>query len=285
MLEKEIEEYLGFLKKEKDISRNTELSYRGDLKKLDRFASGRGIRKAGDLDGALAEAFAAELREEGLSERTRARTLGCVRGFLAWLGESWRVSPSVAEDIRLPRTREGRVRILRPEEILGLVTAPDPSTGQGRRDRAILELLCSAGLRSAQLTALRVRDVDLQISCVVLRQKDGSERLLPFGERARRSLIRYLSAGRGRFRSPEDILFPARNGGQMSRQSLWKIVRKYALEAGIEGSVSPARLRATLAAELLDSGASLENVREIMGHADPSSTRRYKKQGADGKML
>ncbi|MDO4285787.1 MAG: tyrosine-type recombinase/integrase [Eubacteriales bacterium] len=180
--------------------------------------------------------------------------------------------------------REGQeMRVLSREELLKLMEQPSSGTWNGLRDRAILELLYAAGLKASELTALRIRDVDLQISCVVMETAQGTERVIPFGAGARKALMVYLRQVRARFLtvsgedSPEEeaILFVNDKGQALSRQALWQLVRKYAVQAGLGDQISPTTLRHTLACHLLQNGADLESVQEILGHTAIQTTKQY----------
>ena len=161
------------------------------------------------------------------------------------------------------------------KKISDILNIPDQSDWPGIRDKALLELLYGSGLKTSQIISLRVKDIDLQVSCIIMEDAGGGERIVPFGDRARKALLRYLSAMRSRFSGPDQILFVSREGEALTRQSIWKIVRKYARAAGIGKNVSPALLRSSLAAHLLEYGADPESVQDILGHKAAASTKRY----------
>ena len=160
-------------------------------------------------------------------------------------------------------------RILKQSEIEEILSRPDQKTQSGIRDLAILELLAGAGLKVQEVLALRPEDLDLQISCVLLTrdgaQDDEKVRMVPFGKRTRKALFNYLYLIRGSLTGPDDLLFPGRDGKMLSRQAVWKIVKKYAAAAGIQSPVSPEDLRTALAVSLLNQGLEPEGVQEILG--------------------
>ena len=167
--------------------------------------------------------------------------------------------------------------ILTKEERLRILDAPDRQSRGGIRDRAILELLGGAGLKVRELAALRIENIDLQISCILL--PEGAVRMIPFGSRTRESLLNYLYDVRGEIQGPGSLLFPGRAGGQLTRQAVWKIVRKYAQSAGIERAVSPEDLRTSLAVSLLRSGTDPAAVRSLLGINRASMQKYYDAAG------
>ena len=161
------------------------------------------------------------------------------------------------------------------EELSRLFAAPDPRKWIGIRDRALLELMYAAGLRAGEIPDLRISQVDLQISCVIRAAEEG-ERLVPFGERARKALLNYRKASRKILRDGQGYLFVSRGGSPLTRQSVWKTVRKYGRLAGIEGPVSPGDLRSSLAVHLLENGADPDSVMEILDCRTPEALTRYR---------
>lgn len=168
-------------------------------------------------------------------------------------------------------------RILTPQELKRILEAPDPESAGGRRDRAVLELLGGAGLKVQQLLPLRLADLDLQVSCILLPDDGcGGVRAVPFKAGTRAALLSYILDIRDRIQGPEALLFPARDQGPLTRQAVWKIVRKYAAAAGIGHPVSPEDLRASLAVSLLMQGADPSGVRQMLGIGAPAM-RRYRR--------
>ena len=163
--------------------------------------------------------------------------------------------------------------ILTEEELLRILGCPDQQTRAGLRDRAILELLGGVGLKVRELLPLRLENLDLQISCVLLSEKDQSVRMIPFGKRTRDCLLQYLYAVRREVDGPSSLLFPGRDGQILTRQAVWKVVKKYAQAAGVGGWVSPEDLRKALAVSLLRRGTDASSVQEILGIRDAAMIR------------
>ena len=188
--------------------------------------------------------------------------------------------------------RKNEQRALTREELDRILDAPDPQTRAGIRDRAILELLGGAGLKVQELVTLRVENIDLQISCVLLPENPenpespGSsaspERMVPFGKKTRESLMKYLYDVRREIESPSDLLFPGRSGKMITRQAVWKLVKKHALAAGIRQPVSPEDLRTALAVSLLQKGADPSTVQSLLGIRSAAMHKYFLAQkGAD----
>lgn len=161
--------------------------------------------------------------------------------------------------------------ILTEDELVRILQAPDSNTRAGLRDRALLELLGGAGLKVQELIPLRLENIDLQISCVLL--SGEPQRMIPFGKRTRESLLRYLYDMRGEAEGPSSLLFPGRGGKMLTRQAVWKIVKKYALAAGAGDWVSPEDLRTSLAVSLLRRGADVSGVQAILGVQDAAMNK------------
>lgn len=279
MKESFIEKYLLDLQEQKHISPSTVQGYRCDLEQLEAWAEKRGFKSLKDLSLPDLETYEKDLEQEGKAPRTLKRKLTTVRGYYGWLYEKGILRTNCARDLRFTDAEEEKVRVLSLEEISAILAAPDLSDWLGVRDRALLELLYGSGLKTSQIVSLRVRDIDLQVSCVIMPGRNGQERIVPFGDRARKALLRYISVMRNRFSGPDQILFISRDGDPLSRQSIWKIVKKHAESAGVRKNVSPGLLRSSLAVHLLEYGADPESVRDILGHTSAAATRRYDLSG------
>lgn len=324
-----VEEYLEDRKQTDGISRNTELAYRSDLKNLMEFAGRKGVVHFDDMSAPFLIEFKTFLQKSGKSTRTVSRTVGIVKNFYKYLFRHGLITLNYAEEIDIPKSGEIPPRVLSLEEISRLLSMPDPGKPGGVRDKALMELMYSTGLRVSEITGLCIGNIDLQISCIILpgqqrihesapgvsqprksgkdRKKDSAydtayhreeqelekhevrknpddrERFIPFGSRAREALKKYLVTQRERITDDESLVFVNRSGGAMSRQSIWKIIRKYADQAGIE-DCSPEVFRTSLAAHLLENGADPESVKDILGFSSLHSVQRYE-SGGEGSYL
>lgn len=307
-----VEEYLEDCRQTRRIRRNTEIAYRTDLRKLITFANQNGCGSFEDMSALLLQDFVNTLWEEGESPRTIFRITCSVKSFFKYLFRHGMILLNYAEQMETPKISRKPPGVLSLEEISRLLDMPDPEKPDGLRDKALIELMYASGLKVSEVIGLRVGDIDLQISCCILpgrktknysAERTGestqkgtdrksehdddrerqTDRFVPFGTRARSVLTKYLYAQRDRIAGSESPLFVNRSGGPMSRQSIWKIIRKYADLAGIE-ECSPEMLRSSLAAHLLEHGADPESVREILGLSDINAVRRYE-FGGEGSRI
>lgn len=272
----EVEDYLDHLRTGKNISDSTAVSYRRILGVFYDYALGpQGPGSLEDVVPETLQAYESRLRQGQYASVSLAGAMGTVCGFLRWLYEEDRITADPAAAYQRPKASPAPVRVLTLEELSRLFAAPDPRKWIGIRDRALLELMYAAGLRAGEIPDLRISQVDLQISCVIRAAEEG-ERLVPFGERARKALLNYRKASRKILRDGQDCLFVSRGGSPLTRQSVWKAVRKYGRLAGIEGPVSPGDLRSSLAVHLLENGADPDSVMEILDCRTPEALTRYR---------
>ena len=282
--------YIQSLVSFRHVSPHTREAYERDLSKLGNFAMSRKITNVEQMDTELLQEFTDSLIRDGIRPRSLARTLSVLRGFYASLRAEGRIRENYTEGIRLPeeyRTlKKQDPKTLTKEEIAALLSQPDPGTLQGIRDRAILEILCCTGAKTSELTRLRVRDIDLPLGYAVLTGDDGQRRKVPFGEKTDTALRRFLHANEGEYLTRNDPLFMNSDHRPLSRQSIWKMVRRYGKKAGLGDNITPSLLRSAMAGNLLSDGASEETVRRLMGHSRVSVTRRLeRKESEDGAFM
>jgi integrase/recombinase XerD len=277
-IESLIDVYLAHLRVERGLSPNTLSAYGADLARFARFCATRGVETAVDL--AIVSAYLGALAKEGLGSRSMSRQLSALRGLMRFLvreGELARDPTALAA-----RPKPGR-RLPRPltrEEMLRLLDAPKTNSLRGLRDRAMLSLAYAAGLRVTELVSLRLGDVDFRRGVVAAFGKGQKRRLVPLGEIALADVESYRNAlassrAEQRRNAGSPLLFPAPSGRPLTRQAFWKIVRRYALSAGINGAMHPHRLRHSFATHLLAGGADLRSVQTMLGHADVATTEIY----------
>ena len=273
-----IDAYLTHLTVERRLAANSVESYARDLILLATFAAGRGA----GID-ALArqdlETLVRNLMSEGRSPRSVARAVACFRGFYRFLVIDGRLKASPADDLHPPRAWKVLPRYLSVEEVDRLIAQPDVSTPRGLRDRALIELLYATGMRVSELLTLRPADVNLDASYLTCTGKGDKQRIVPFGDEAGAWVTRYVREGRpallGRRSSPR-LFVNARGGGAgLTRVGFWKILKAYALQAGLTRTLSPHMLRHSFATHLLERGADLRAIQMMLGHADLSTTQIY----------
>ena len=270
-------EYLDHLIVDRGLARLTVESYSSDLSAFSTFLKGRGIQEVRDVKREHVMLYLAELHRTGLSARSRARKISSIRGFFRFLTDRGHVSENPSELIDSPRIPKRVPEYLEPEEVVALLASADNSTLEGRRDNAMFELVYATGLRASEVVGLDVDQVDLEVGCVTVMGKGSRERVVPLGLPASRAVMDYLERVRPRLLhgNRSRALFVTRRGGPMTRQGFWKIVKKYAIRAGIRKEISPHTLRHSFATHLVQNSADLRSVQLMLGHSDISTTEIY----------
>jgi len=270
-----VDAFLDYVGAELGLSERTRAAYRADLAEFARFAAGQGCGEPGAVHRTTVTLYLFWLRRRGRSPATVARRLAALRSFYRFLlRERW-VGADPTEDVASPKRGERLPRVLSVEEVSRLLAQPDLRTPEGLRDRAALELLYGSGLRVSELVGLDVDHVDLDAELVRVVGKGGRERVVPLGSHAVRALDAYLRLGRPRLARSDGALFVNRWGRRLSRQWVWTLLRRYARAAGVSRRVTPHVLRHSFATHLLEGGADLRSVQELLGHASISTTQVY----------
>jgi site-specific recombinase XerD len=278
-----VADFLTHLALERGASRHTVAAYRGDLAQLQAFLRARAV-EIDDVSADDLEAFASALERAGLSPATRRRRLAAARSLLRHRGRVGARPLDARPIVALPRLPRRLPRVLSFEQATQVVEHPD-SSPLGLRDRAALELLYGGGLRVSELTGLRPGDLDLERGLVRVEGKGGRQRIVPTGRLAAEASRRYLARGRpflGKQQEAAAFLLNAR-GRRISRQGVFGIVRGHAAAVGIEQPVTPHVLRHSFATHLLERGADLRVVQELLGHASVATTEIYTHLG-DGAL-
>lgn len=278
-------DFLEYLELERNCSQHTVRAYGRDLAAFADFraAAGSDDSDLEDIDQLLIRSFVASLNQRRLARRTQGRHLSALRGLFRYACLVGRMQSNPAESVPTPRIEKTLPRHLRPEEIDVLLEAPAGRPGPlGLRDRALLELLYAAGLRVGELVALNWRDLDLGARVLRVVGKGDRERMTPFGEPARRALRHWLDAWEDVFRATRtgaaetlDPVFLNRNGGRLSARSVRRIIDRYVAETAQASGAHPHALRHSFATHLLESGADLRSIQELLGHASLATTQRY----------
>ncbi|RLA96418.1 MAG: site-specific tyrosine recombinase XerD [Deltaproteobacteria bacterium] len=269
--------YLHYLAVEKGLSRNTLEAYSRDIKAFIEFLKGRSLQDLRGVDRRTALQFVKALESKGLSLRSINRSLVAVRGFFRFLVRDGYLEEDPWEEMGLPSLPRRLPEVLTEGEVERLLEQPDPSTPLGMRDGALLELLYGTGMRVSEASDLRLEALQLDLGFVTVKGKGGKERVVPLGEVAKERVVLYLKEGRPSLAkgSASPYLFLNPRGGKLSRQGVWKVVKRYALAAGIKTRITPHTLRHSFATHLLRRGADLRFVQAMLGHADISTTQIY----------
>ncbi len=287
------DEFLEFLELNRNVSRHTLRAYRSDLTQFATFAAARLGRNPNpvDIDHRTIRAFLAELYEEGLSRATSARKLAAIRSFTRYLRREGAVDRDAGALVASPAVERRVPAHLARDEMEALLESPDSTTPLGRRDRAILELFYASGLRLSELALLDLEDINLGSRMVRVLGKGGKERIVPCTRPAATAIRAWLPdrrrvaasapprmvrSRRGHARqTPDDPLFVNKHGGRLSTRSIDRLVRKYAAQVATRLGISPHALRHSFATHLLDAGADLRSIQELLGHSRISTTQRY----------
>jgi integrase/recombinase XerD len=280
-LEATIHVFLSYLRVEKSLATNTILAYGRDLKRFSEFLRKRQKNKMEDVTREDVVDFLSNLYKEKMDSRSVARYLVSLRGLYKFAMMENMVTTDPTENLESPKVRSSLPTYLRVEEINKLLEAPNLSTPIGLRDRAMLEILYSTGLRVSELLNLRITDVDMRVGCVRCIGKGDKERLVPIGRKAIEAIQQYLAHGRPKFARPASLpphsqaLLLTSIGRRLSRVSIWKIMHDYGVRLGLRGRLTPHKLRHSFATHLLERGADLRSVQLMLGHADISTTQIY----------
>lgn len=276
-LDTALDAFLDYLVIERGLMPQTISSYGRDLRRyVDTLETG-GARTTRDIDDQAAELHMVKLSRSGLAASSRARTLSSIRQFHRFLRQEGLVESSLGSTLTAPKRGRPIPRVLTVTQIESLLEQPDTSSALGLRDRAMLEMAYGAGLRVSELCNLVLDAVSEDDRLLTVRGKGGRCRIVPYGRHAARALARYLDRGRPVLvkDAPSRYVFLNRYGRRISRVAFFKSLRHYAAAAGIPRDVSPHVLRHSFATHLLEGGAELRYVQELLGHADISTTQIY----------
>lgn len=271
-----VDAFLSYALAELGLAHNSVEAYYRDLREFAGFVTRRGARAPADVTRAAVSVYLLDVRRRGLSVGTVKRRTAAIRSFYRFLQREELVDHDPTLDLAPPRPTLRLPRVLTEEEVGRLLAAPDPATPAGSRDRALLELLYASGLRVSEATGLDLGDVDLSEELVRAVGKGNRERVVPVGSKAIAALQAYLRTVRPHMaRSGTQALFLSRRGGRLTRQGCWKLIRQYARRAGITKTLTPHVLRHSFATHLLERGADLRAVQEMLGHASVGTTQLY----------
>jgi len=267
---------MNYLLVERGLSANTLEAYGRDLSRYLTFLDDEGISGPDDVKGSSILLFLSKLKGEGLSPRSRARALVALRMFHKFLLSEGYAATNPAVRVEAPKTLSSLPHTLSPSEVDRLLDAPKGDVPLDLRDRAMLEILYATGLRVSELIGLKMGDLQLDVGYLTAFGKRKKQRIVPIGESAIDELRRYLGLGRPFLqKGTETFIFLNRAGKGLTRQGFWKIIKRRALEAGINKNITPHTLRHSFATHLLENGADLRSVQTMLGHADISTTQIY----------
>lgn len=280
--DQELKRYLQFVKLEKSLSENSVLSYKNDLERYLRFlANDLRIQKLDGVTLQHIEKYLEELSAMDLSTSSIARNISSIRGFHEFAVVEGLAEANPAELVELPKKARNLPEVLNPEEVSAIIDIPSRESDAGIRNAAVLETLYATGMRVSELTSLELGSLIFEIGFIRVIGKGNKERLVPIGEMAQTALEHYIEVVRPKFQSDKNPqkaknkVFLSQRGNPLSRMSIWNIVNDAAERAGIEKNVYPHIFRHSFATHLLEGGADLRAVQEMLGHSSIITTEIY----------
>lgn len=270
--------FIHYLTVEKGLAQNTLVAYEKDIEQFLSHLRSIGCQRIEDSTRQQIVSFMSSLRRKGSSSATINRKVASVRSFYKFLVRDQLLKEDPAEHVENPKLEKRLPHVLSSQEIERLLEAPQASTPFGQRDLAMLEVLYATGIRVTELVTLKKTDLHLQMGFLQCIGKGSKERIIPLGRKAIDALNRYILNGRHHLMKKAkktELLFLNHHGRPLSRQGFWKIIKKHALEAQIKKEITPHTLRHSFATHLLENGADLRAVQELLGHADISTTQIY----------
>ncbi|WP_072905724.1 site-specific tyrosine recombinase XerD [Anaerobranca californiensis] len=276
-MEKLLADYLTYLRVERGLAQNTVLSYERDLKKFISFLKDCNFSDWSEIKRQQIITYLLKLQEEKMAPASISRNLAAIRSFFNYLTTENLLGEDPAKDLDSPKLSKKLPKIITVEEVEELLNQPDETDKIGIRDRAMLELLYASGLRVSELISLEVDDVNLDLGFLRCQGKGSKERIVPLGKMAIHYIQLYLEQSRPKLVKNiyQKKLFLNFHGRPMTRQGFWKIIKKYAKQSGINTEITPHTFRHSFATHLLENGADLRSVQEMLGHADISTTQIY----------
>ena len=275
-MEGNIQAFISYLGKERSASYNTQISYERDLKKLKEYLVKQGIFNVQEVSETSLNSYVLLLEKEGKAASTVSRYIASFKGFFEYCLKHGVIKEDPAERLKPPKVEKKFPQILTISETRKLMDGPDENSSKGIRDKAMLELLYATGIRVSELISLKMSDMNLAMEYVICHEK-SKDRIIPFGSSAKSALVAYLDNTRACMLNNQEseYLFVNCSGKPMSRQGFWKLIKHYAEKAGIEKEITPHTFRHSFAAHLLENGADLRSIQEMLGHSDISSTQLY----------
>ena len=275
----EIGDFLDYLTYERNVSPNTVTAYRVDLESLigflcnDYFTMARDQLDLRRVDHLAVRAYLAHLARRKLSRSSIARHLSAMRSFFKYLMREAVVDANPARTVATPKREKHLPSVMQPSDVALLIEQPDTSTPLGLRDRAFLELLYASGLRIAELVGIDIDDVELRARLVKVRGKGAKERIVPFGSKAEEAIRAWLAAREAP--AEEEALFVNYRGSRITQRSVRRLFDGYVRDAALRAGISPHTMRHSFATHLLNAGADLRTIQELLGHSSLSTTQVY----------
>lgn len=279
----ELQQYETYLYTVKRASKNTIASYMRDLKKLNTYMDQQQVMLIHDVNSTNLNSYVLYLERTGSAASSVSRSVASIKSFFLFMLRQGLIKQDPSEILKPPHIDKKAPKTLTVEEVRNLLAQPSGHSPKEIRDKAMLELLYATGLRVSELISLKVSDLNMDLSIIECKTNDDYKvRVVPFEKRAHLALKRYLEEARSTFCYEQEMLFTNCQGAPLTRQGFWKILKSYAVKAGIEKDITPNMIRHSFATHLVDNGADLKSVQALLGHADISTTQVYLKNQTGG---
>ena len=276
-MDKQLDAFIAYLHNVKKTSQNTELSYKRDLIKMLNYMKSRGLKDLSEVTAEHLQDYMKYMQDHHFAPASVSRTIASTKAMFHFLKNEGMIAEDVSTALKAPKVEKKLPEILTIDEVDRLLAQPKGNSDKEIRDKAMLELLYATGIRVTELITLKVADVNLNMSFILC--KDAKkERIIPFGNEAKQALVAYMDIRDEMIAGADeetDTLFVNCSGVPMSRQGFWKLIKYYARKAGINADITPHTLRHSFAAHLVENGADLKSVQEMLGHSDISTTQIY----------
>lgn len=271
-----VQKYINFLEKDKRLSLNTLQSYRRDIEQYITYLAEINLHNITNTNKTTVITYLLNLQKKGRATSTISRNLASIRSFYQYVSKNKIIEQDPTSELESPKVEKKLPQILSTKEVELLLEQPKCTDLKGYRDKAMLELLYATGIRVTELISLNLTDINLEMGFIKC-NKGSRERMIPIGSIAISAIQEYLSKSRGLLiqKSDEKALFVNINGRRLTRQGFWKIIKQYKNLAKINKDITPHTLRHSFAAHLLENGADLRSIQEMLGHSDISSTQIY----------
>ena len=271
-----VEAFILYLHNVKKTAENTTMSYRRDLWKWTDFMGTMGITDMHQINEEHLKSYVQYLENKQFRAATISRNIASIKALYHYMYKEKLVDEDIADCLHAPKVEKKMPGVVTINEAVSLLEQPSGDTPKEIRDRAMLELLYATGIRVTELITLKLSDLNMQMGYLICRD-NNKERMIPFGNKAKNAVFKYMESARDALLAEyeTDVLFVNCSGQPMSRQGFWKLIKYYAKKAGIESEITPHTLRHSFAAHLVENGADLRSVQEMMGHSDIATTQIY----------
>ncbi|WP_353095866.1 site-specific tyrosine recombinase XerD [Tissierella praeacuta] len=268
-------DYLEYIKNEKKLRNNTLEAYIRDVLQFKEYLLEHDIKEYKETNKTIIITYLMNLQKNGRATSTISRNLASIRCFFQFLLNNNMVSEDPTLNLKSPKSEKKIPSVLTTEEVNILLSQPKPNNFKGSRDKAMLELLYAAGLRVSEIISLNINDLDLDLGLLNVKENDINQRVIPIGSLALEALTHYISTYRPSEDTGDEPLFINYSGSRLTRQGFWKIIKQYTKESNINKTITPHTLRHSFAVHLLENGADIKTVQEMLGHSDVSTTHIY----------